>query len=223
MSYCDKEMRGGTLVVALSNPPFNTFTSEILEALAGEVGAIGADVPAGGVVMTGANGEFTRGMDTKVAGAFDDAGRERARHAINIFFAALHRLPCPLVCAINGHAIGAGGIAALCSDWVVASDSDHRIGLPEAKAGLPFPSVAQAVLDHWIDPVWRRRLALTSVLLDRKESLAAGLVDEIVPADDLVSCAVQRAADIAAQPGFATCKAQLRAKANAEIDALLAI
>ena len=222
MSYCEKEMRGGTLIVALSNPPFNTFTSENLEALAGEFEAIGADAPAEGVVLTGANGEFTRGMDTKVASALDDAGRERARHAINIFFAALHRLPCPLVCAINGHAIGAGGIAALCSDWVVASDTDHRIGLPEAKAGLPFPSVAQAVLDHGIDPVWRRRLALTSALLDREESLKAGLVDEIVPADELVANAVKRAADMAAQPGFGACKAQLRAKANAEIDALLA-
>ena len=105
---------------------------------------------------------------------------------------------------------------------MVASNTDHRIGLPEAKAGLPFPSVAQAVLDHGIDPVWRRRLALTSVLLDRKESLQAGLVDEIVPSDDLISNAVQRAADMAAQPGFEACKAQLRTKANAEINALLA-
>lgn len=222
MENFETGMRGDTLVVRLSNPPYNALRSDILERGAALFADLAGDPPAGGVVLTGAGDDFTRGMDTKVAATFDAADADRARAAINAFFAALHRLPCALVCAVNGHAIGAGGITALCSDWVVAADAGQRIGLPEAKAGLVFPTVAQAVLDHWLDPVWRRRLALSSQLLGPHEALAAGLVDEVVAAGELVDTARTRAAELSSQPGFAACKKQLRARANAEIDALLA-
>ncbi|MEL6529593.1 MAG: enoyl-CoA hydratase/isomerase family protein [Pseudomonadota bacterium] len=222
MSCFAQERRGATLLVTLSNPPYNTLRSDILEEGAELLADLATNAPEGGVVLTGEGEDFTRGMDTKIAATFTPEDADRARAGINAFCAALHRLPCALVCAINGHAIGAGGIVALCADWVVTADGDHRIGLPEAKAGLVFPTVAQAILDHWLDPVWRRRLALSSQLLGPQEAMAAGLADEIVPADQLLNTAVQRAEDLMGQPGFIACKQQLRAKANAEIDALMA-
>ncbi len=172
-------------------------------------------------MLIGEGDNFTRGMDTKIAATFTEADADRARHAINIFCAGLHRLPCALICAVNGHAIGAGGVMALCGDWVVTCEGDHRIGLPEAKAGLVFPTVAQAILDHWLDPVWRRRRSLTSELVGPEKAVQAGLADEIVPRDQLLPRAVERARQMMAQPGFMACKRQMRAKANAEIDALL--
>ncbi|MDJ0641512.1 MAG: enoyl-CoA hydratase/isomerase family protein [Erythrobacter sp.] len=222
MSHFNREMRGETVVMALANPPYNTLRSDILEEGAAVFAALAEAPPTGGVVLTGQGEDFTRGMDTKVAATFDEADAERARAGINAFCAGLHRLPCALVCAVNGHAIGAGGIMALCGDWVVTADGDQRIGLPEAKAGLVFPTVAQAILDHWLDPVWRRRLALSSQLLGPQEALAAGLVDEIVAPETVLDTAVRRAGELMAQPGFVACKRQLRAKANAEIDALMA-
>ena len=222
MDYFRTQQHGDTLVVTLSNPPYNTVHADILEQGAAMFEALASDAPAGGVVLTGEGEDFTRGMDIKVAASLDAESTPRTRRAFDIFCAALHRLPCPLVSAVNGHAIGAGGIVALCSDWVLASESDQRIGLPEAKAGLPFPSVPQAILDHWLDPVWRRRLALTSQLLGPHDALKAGLVDEVVSPDRLLDSAITRASEMAAQPGFIACKRQLRAKANAEIDALLA-
>lgn len=221
MSHFEQAMRGDTLVVTLSNPPYNTLRSDIFEEGAAMLAGFSEDAPPGGVVLTGQGEDFTRGMDTKVAATFDEEDADRARAGINAFCASLHRLPRALVCAVNGHAIGAGGIMALCGDWVVTADGDQRIGLPEAKAGLVFPTVAQAILDHWLDPVWRRRLALSSQLLGPLEALAAGLVDEIVAPDQVLGVAVQRAGELMAQPGFVACKRQLRAKANAEIDVLM--
>ncbi len=222
MSHFEREMRDETLIVTLANPPYNTLRSDILEEGAAMLTALAHNAPTGGVVLTGQGDDFTRGMDTKVAATFDETDANRARAGINAFCASLHRLPCALVCAVNGHAIGAGGVMALCGDWVVTADGEQRIGLPEAKAGLVFPTVAQAILDHWLDPVWRRRLALSSQLLGPQEALAAGLVDEIVAPDKVLEIAVQRAGELMAQPGFVACKRQLRAKANAEIDALMA-
>ena len=221
MAYFPTEERDGTVIVTLTNQDRNTLHSELLEEGAGLFEKFARNPPEGGVILTGAGDHFTCGMDTKIAATLDETGQKRAVATINAYAAALHRLPCALVVALNGNAIGAGGIMALAADWIVAAQGDYKIGLPEAKAGLPFPAVPQAILDHWLDPVWRRRLALSSNLLTPVEALSAGLADELADPVQALNQAVVRAQELAAQPGFRTCKAQLRAKANAEIDAIL--
>lgn len=221
MHYFTTEQRGGVTLLTLDNPPYNTVHAELMERGTELLGKLAEAESTDALVLTGAGEDFCRGMDTKLAAALDEAERTRTRAAINRFMAQMHRLPCPLVCALNGHTIGAGGIMALVSDWVVAADDDFRIGLPEAKAGLAFPAVPQAILDHWLDPVWRRRMALTSQLFPPREAALTGMVDEVVSPGRLIDIAVERAGELAAQPAFEDCKRQLRARANAEIDALL--
>ena len=213
---------GAVHLVTLDNPPYNAGHADLFEAGTEAMEALGSDPETRAIVLTGAGANFTRGMDVKVAGALDEAGRVRTRAVLNRFCAVLHGLPCAFVCAVNGHTIGAGGIITLCADWVVAADGEYKIGLPEAKAGLAFPTVPQAIIDHWLDPVWRRRLSLTSQLFPPREAAVTGMVDEVVEPSDLIEIALARAEELAAQPAFRDCKRQLRAKANAEIEALLA-
>ena len=221
MTYFTTEDRDGTLIITLTNGERNTLNTELLEEGVALLEGLTGSPPKQGVVLTGAGEHFTCGMDTDVAAALDEQGRERAIAAINRFCAALHRLPCVLVCAVNGNAIGAGGIMMLCADWIYAASGNYKIGLPEAKAGLPFPPVPQAVLDHWLEPGWRRRLALSSMLLKPNEAIGAGMVEATVMPTDLIEKSVAKARELNAQPGFKACKQQLRAKANAEIDAIL--
>ena len=223
MSYFSTEDRDGTTIVTLANGERNTLHPELLEEGIAALQALAKDPPENGIVLTGAGEHFTCGMDTKIAAALDKAGQIQAAAAIDRFAAALHRLPCAVVVALNGNTIGAGGIMALAADWIIAAQGDYKIGLPEAKAGLPFPPVPQAILHHWLDPVWRRRLSLSSHLLTPVEALSAGLADELADPAQLLDHALLRVKELAAQPGFKACKRQLRAKANAEIDAILAI
>tara|TARA_R110000772_G_scaffold18400_3_gene51316 strand:- start:53241 stop:53912 length:672 start_codon:yes stop_codon:yes gene_type:complete len=221
--YFSTEERDGTIIVTLTNGERNTLHPELLEEGIAALQVLAKDPPENGIVLTGAGEHFTCGMDTKIATALDKAGQIQAAAAIDRFAAALHRLPCAVVVALNGNTIGAGGIMALAADWIIAAQGDYKIGLPEAKAGLPFPPVPQAILDHWLDPVWRRRLSLSSHLLTPVEALSAGLADELADPAQLLDHALVRVKELAAQPGFKACKRQLRAKANAEIDAILAI
>ena len=221
MSYFSTEDRDGTTIVTLANGERNTLHPELLEEGIAALQALAKDPPENGIVLTGAGEHFTCGMDTKIAAALDKAGQIQAAAAIDRFAAALHRLPCAVVVALNGNTIGAGGIMALAADWIIAAQGDYKIGLPEAKAGLPFPPVPQAILDHWLDPVWRRRLSLSSHLLTPVEALSAGLADELADPAQLLDHALLRVKELAAQPGFKACKRQLRAKANAEIDNIL--
>ncbi|NRD88627.1 hypothetical protein C8024_02825 [Sphingopyxis sp. BSNA05] len=221
MSFFPTEDRDGTTIVTLTNGERNTLHPDLLEEGIAAFQALADNPPENGVVLTGAGEHFTCGMDTKIAATLDKAGQKQAAAAIDAFAASLHRLPCAFVVALNGNTIGAGGIMALAADWIVAAQGDYKIGLPEAKAGLPFPPVPQAILDHWLNPVWRRRLALSSHLLNPVEALSAGLADELASPGQLLDQAVATARELAAQPGFKSCKRQLRAKANAEIDAIL--
>lgn len=221
MSYFPTEDRDGTIIVTLTNAERNTLNSQLLEEGTEVFRKLAEKPPEGGVVLTGAGEHFTCGMDTKIAASLDEAGQKQAIAAINAYAASLHRLPCAFICAVNGNAIGAGGIMMLCADWSYAATGHYKIGLPEAKAGLPFPPVPQAILDHWLEPAWRRRLALSSMLLAPNEAIGAGLVEATLMPDDLIDRSVAKAQEMNAQPGFRACKRQLRAKANAEIDAIL--
>tara|TARA_R110002033_G_scaffold34284_12_gene71915 strand:+ start:1806 stop:2477 length:672 start_codon:yes stop_codon:yes gene_type:complete len=221
MSFFPTEDRDGTIIVTLTNGERNTLHPALLDDGITAFQTLAESPPKNGIVLTGAGEHFTCGMDTKVAASLDKAGQIQAATAIDKFAAALHRLPCAVVVALNGNTIGAGGIMALAADWIVAAQGDYKIGLPEAKAGLPFPPVPQAILDHWLDPVWRRRLSLSSHLLTPVEALSAGLADELAAPGQLLDQAVLCVKELSAQPGFKACKRQLRAKANAEIDAIL--
>ncbi|QLC21337.1 enoyl-CoA hydratase/isomerase family protein [Parasphingopyxis sp. CP4] len=222
MSVFHTENRDGTLVVTLDRAPLNALSAETLEEGAALLAATADAPPEAGMVLTGANGVFTAGVDIKQAADADLEMRRRLFWGINDFCAALMRLPCPVVAAVTGHAIGAGGIVAIAADWTLIADKELKIGLPEAKAGLPFPQIPQIIMEYGLSPVWHRRLALTSVLYGAKESIEAELADELVPADEIVDRAVARAQEMAAQPAFVEIKANMRRQAWQDIDTVYA-
>lgn len=197
--------------------PINALTMEMLEEGAALLDELAQERDLLALVVSGAGPAFTAGVDTKVAAALHYEERQRLSRSVNGFAAALHALPCAVVSAVNGHAIGAGGIMCLASDWTLIADAPLKIGLPEAKAGLPFPHVPTIIMEHGLDPVWRRRLALSSMLLGPAEAVGAGLADEVVAPGDLMKIALARAAQLASQPGFRQIKADQRRKALGEI------
>lgn len=219
-SFFRIEDRGDTLLIAVDRPPLNALTWQLLEEGAELLAKLAANPPANGLVLTGAGLTYTAGVDTKVAAALGPDERTRLSRAVNSFAAALYRLPCAVVSAVNGHAIGAGGIMCLASDWTVIADAPLKIGLPEAKAGLPFPAVPILIMDHQLGPVWRRRLALSSILLDPHKAIAAGLADEIADPATLIETALDRARELDGQAAFRQIKADQRARAFAELAAL---
>jgi enoyl-CoA hydratase/carnithine racemase len=222
-SFFQSEDRGGTLLVALDRPPLNALTCELLEEGTRLLADLARTPPPAGLVLTGTGKAYTAGVDTKVAASLDPERRARLSRSVNTFAAALYRLPCAVVSAVNGHAIGAGGIMCLASDWTVIADAPLRIGLPEAKAGLPFPAVPTLIMDYQLDPVWRRRLALSSLLLGPQQAVAAGLADEVADPQTLIDTAVARACELDSQAAFRQIKADQRRKALAELDAMLAM
>jgi enoyl-CoA hydratase len=196
--------------VRIDRPPANAMDPSLLEEGQRLAAELAADPPAA-VVLTGREGFFSAGADLKVAPTLDADGSRAMVEGINGIFAGWYGFPRPVVCAVNGHAIAGGFILALCGDYRVGS-SEGKYGVTELKAGLPYPTVAMAVLRAELDPAALRRLVLSADLVDAKVALDAGAFDEIAEPDQVLHRATEVARRLAELPPetYGLVKKQLR-------------
>ena len=169
-----------------------------------------ADPPAA-VVLTGREGFFSAGVDLKVAPTLDADGQRAMVEGINAIFAGWYGFPRPVVAAVNGHAIAGGLILALCADYRVGS-SEAKYGVTEVKAGVGYPAVAMAVVRAELHAPAARRLVLGADLVEAKEALEAGALDEVAEPDQVLHRATEVARSLSLLPSeaYARTKAQLR-------------
>jgi enoyl-CoA hydratase len=206
------ERDGVVAVVRLNRPPANAIDLAFAEALEGAFGAIGSS-DARALVVTGTGGAFSAGLDLKLVPRYGPAEQRAMLAVANRMLARLYAWPVPVVAAVNGHAIAAGLIVALACDYRVATAAPCKLGLTEARAGIPFPAAAMAILRAEVGPGVARVLTLRAENVGPEQALASGLVDELQPPDRVVPAALAVARDLATIPAaaYATIKRQLRA------------
>ncbi len=223
MTGAHVQQHGDTAILTLDRPPMNAVDHDAVREVARLASALAVDPPRGGVVLTGAGRAFSSGVDTKAFAAYDAEQRGAFVRAITQMTSALLSIPCPLVAAVNGHALGGGFILMLCADVrIVAEGDDIRLGLPEARAGVPFPAGPVAIMRAELTPGLLRALALTSRPAPASELLAAGAIDRIVDATTLIGAAIETAQALSAQPAFKPVKQQVRGTLIAEVQRLAA-
>ena len=132
------DSRSDVTVVSLARPPVNALDLPMIEELGAAFSNINLAAPRSGVVLTGTGSAFSAGVDTKAFLAYSQHERRRMVLAITRMTASILSLPCPLVAAVNGHALGGGFVLMLCCDYrLVGSTDGLRLGLVEARAGVP--------------------------------------------------------------------------------------
>jgi enoyl-CoA hydratase len=211
------EAKDSTAVVRIDRPPANAMSPELVE----EIIAVTADLAASepeAVVIVGRDGFFSAGLDLNLVPALDAAGQAEMIMGINRMVAAWYGFERPVVGAINGHAIAGGIVLALCADYRVGS-KEGKLGLTEARVGVPYPANAIAVVKAELSPPAARYLVLRAHLVEPPEALELGLVDALADPKDVLDRAVEMAAELGEMPsdGYATVKRQLRGPALAEM------
>jgi enoyl-CoA hydratase len=158
------------------------------------------EVPA--LVITGTGGAFSAGVDLF---RILDGGRAYIEEFVSELTRALlgaFRFPRPMVAAVNGHAIAGGAILTWCADLRVMAAGRARIGVPELRVGVPFPAAPLEIARFAAGPHFGRLVYLGETYLP-EEALARGLVDEVVPAEQLLDRAIAIASQCAAAPAAA--------------------
>jgi enoyl-CoA hydratase/carnithine racemase len=144
MGHVSVVEREGVAVLTVDRPPANAMDLALLGDVVEAVERLAADVPAA-VVLAGRQGFFSAGADLKAVPGYGPAEQRAMVEAINRMALGAYGLPCPVVCAITGHAIAGGMVLALCGDHRVAS-TEGRYGLTEVKVGVPYPQAAIGVV-----------------------------------------------------------------------------
>jgi enoyl-CoA hydratase/carnithine racemase len=219
--------RDGVMVLAVDRPPANAMDVRLLGELVEALDRVASDVPPA-LVLAGREGFFSAGADLKAVPGYGPAEQRAMVEGINRMALGVYGLPCPVVCAITGHAIAGGMVLALCGDHRVAS-TEGRYGLTEVKVGVPYPQAAIGVVRAELSPSAARVLALGNRLVEAAECVRLGAFDEALAPDEVLDRAVTVARELAAMPAdvFARTKGELRGatlaalRISAERDPLL--
>jgi enoyl-CoA hydratase len=192
------ERDGHIAVVTIDRPAkLNTMTPGFWPGLRAVFASLEADASVRAVVITGAGGRaFSAGGDI---GTLDLLGDIVARRTYQIdamqAFMAVERSPLPVVAAVNGIALGGGCELTLACDIVIAAD--HAVfGMPEAGLGLvPGYGVIRAA--EKIGRSMTKLMVMARRRIDAATALRVGLVEEVVPAAQLMEHARALAHEIA--------------------------
>lgn len=151
------------------------------------------------VIVTGAGARvFCAGMDLSAVGDWNDSSAESqtgpGAEALARFMDG--SFPKPLVAAVNGAAVGGGLEIMMACDLAIAADH-ARFGFPEVKRGL-FAAGGGTLLSLRIPQALALEMGLTGRLIGAEQAAAAGLVNQVVPAAELLVTANALAAEVAA-------------------------
>ena len=220
------EREGAIAVLTLNRPDkLNALNAELLADLDAAVATLAADPGVGCAVLTGAGDKaFAAGADiaamveltTDAARAFSEAGHRVC--------ARLERAPFPVIGAINGFALGGGCEIALACDFLYASDR-AKLGQPEVNLGVIPGFGGTQRLARRVGIGRARELCYTGDTIAAEEALRIGLVNAVVPHDELLPRARATAAKIAAKGRLAVaqCKRVLLTGEGLPLDAANAL
>jgi crotonobetainyl-CoA hydratase len=196
------EVRGHVLLITLNRPESR---NAVNAALALELGAaierLETDSELRAAVITGAGPAFCAGMDLKAFAAGEPLlPVDHPEWGFAGF--ANHFTSKPLIAAVRGFAFGGGFELALGCDLIVAAD-DARFGLPEVTIGLFAAGAGVPRVLQQLPVKIGTRLLLTGAPLSAVEAARWGLVNEVVPADDVLDTALALAETIASNAPIA--------------------
>lgn len=196
------EKSDGIAVVTLNRPEaMNALSKALRSELYKAMVALDADDEVSVVILTGAGTRaFTAGLDLKELGSEPGAmGAANAEGADENPVKAIELCRKPVIGAINGVAITGGFEVALACDVLIASEN-ARFADTHARVGImPGWGLSQK-LSRLIGLYRAKELSLTGNFLDAKTACDWGLVNRVVPADELLAVAKKLAADMATIP-----------------------
>ncbi len=182
-----RQQQGQVLTLTINRPEArNALNPEVLEGLIAGFEAVGELDDVRVVVLTGAGDRaFCAGADL-AGGLTADASiveQHEQRGMLRRLFGAVEALEVPLVGRINGHALAGGLGVALACDLLIAAE-DAAFGTPEVRVGL-WPYVISALIVEHVGPKRALELMMTGERLTAAEAERWGLVNRVVPRDEL--------------------------------------
>ena len=189
MSYQDiiYEKENGLATVTINRPQvYNAFRPQTIDEMMHAFMDAWHDESVGVVCLTGAEGNFCTGGDQKIRGdgGYVDQRTQAPRLHIREFQRIIREIPKPVIAAVDGYAVGGGHILHMICDLTLASDR-AKFGQTGPKVGSFDAGFGSIYLARMVGEKKAREIWYLCELYNAEEALEMGLVNKVVPADEL--------------------------------------
>jgi 2-(1,2-epoxy-1,2-dihydrophenyl)acetyl-CoA isomerase len=218
------EVADGVATVTLNRPEsLNALNADMRRELLAAFKALGRDDTVRAVILTGEGRGFCSGADLR-GGSTERQFRRVLEREYNPLVRAMRQLPKPIIAAVNGVAAGAGVSLALACDLVYAAD-DARFIQAFIRIGLVPDSGSTRTLVRALGRHRAAQLIFSGEPLSAAQAHEGGLVNEVVPADALLTTVREAAVRLAQAPtrAIALAKRLVNATEDATLDDSLAL
>jgi len=197
------EKEGSVAVLTISRPQaLNALNADLLSELGKAASIIKEDSSIDVLIITGEGKAFVAGADiAEMKGFGSEEGREFGELGARVF-RLIEELRIPVIAAVNGFALGGGCELAMCCDIRIASEK-AKFGQPEVGLGIT-PGFSGCVrLPRIVGSAKAKELIFTGDMIDAAEAERIGLVNRVVPGDELMGACMDLAGKITSRAQLA--------------------
>jgi enoyl-CoA hydratase/carnithine racemase len=184
VSKLDYAVRDGVALIALNDPPANTYSYEMMQQLDRAILAARMDDAVQVIVITGAGEKFfCAGADIRMLADVAPSFKYYFCLHANETLSRLEQTPKLVIAAINGHCVGGGLEVAMAADLRIARKGAGKLGLPEVSLGvLPGTGGTQRLV-RIVGKSKAIELMATGQLFDFERGFELGILNQVVEAD----------------------------------------
>jgi len=217
MSFVEYEAKDSIAVITMNRPSaLNALNSQVLDDLECVLDAVDLKTTRCLIITGAGDKSFVAGADiAEMSGLDKNGGREFSRKG-NDIFRKIETLPIPVIAAVNGYALGGGCELAMACDFRIASEN-AVFGQPETGLGITPGFGGTQRLARLIGAGMAKQMIFTARNIKADEALRIGLVNSVVPADQLIAAAEKTAAQIAKNAPIAVANAKAAINEGLEV------
>jgi len=183
------EVKEGIAYVTINRPSsLNALNNEVLDELLAAFTKINNDPEAKAVILTGEGKAFVAGADisemVKLSTLEGRAMMLKGQNLMNF----IENMPKPVIAVVNGYALGGGCELAMACDIRIASEN-AKFGQPEVNLGIIPGFGGTQRLPRLVGKGMGKYLIMTGEMIDAQEAYRIGLVEKVVPAEELMGAA----------------------------------
>jgi len=198
--YLLREQHGGVALVTINRPQaHNALNEELFDELLRLTDELASDPAVRVVILTGAGEKaFVSGGDIALMQPLGALAARAMTLKAQRLLHTIENLPQPVIAAINGFALGGGCQLAMACDIRIASEK-ARLGQPEVNLGIIPGWAGTQRLPRLVGKGRAKELIYTGAMISAEEAWRIGLVNKVVPAEQLLPAALEMAAMISAK------------------------
>lgn len=197
MGFVDYEVKGQVGIITINRPKaLNALNSEVLDDLNAVIDEVDQETVRVLVLTSAGDKSFVAGADIGEMSTLTKAEGEAFGKKGNDIFRKIETFPLPVIAAVNGFALGGGNELAMSCDFRICSDN-AVFGQPETGLGITPGFGGTQRLARLIGPGYAKQMIYTARNIKADEALRIGLVNQVVPFEELMPTAEKLASIIA--------------------------